>query len=205
MEIACLDLEGVLVPEIWIAFAEKAGIEALKKTTRDEPDYDVLMRYRLDLLDKHGLGLKEIQEVIATLEPLEGATDFVNWLRERFQVVILSDTFYEFASPLMKQLGYPTLLCHKLEVDRGGKVVNYRLRQANPKRQAIVALKSMYYRTIAAGDSYNDTTMLAEADAGILFHAPQNVIDEFPQFPAVQTFADLKQQFIAASNRDISL
>lgn len=205
MEIACLDLEGVLVPEIWIAFAEKTGIEALKKTTRDEPDYDVLMRYRLDLLDKHGLGLKEIQEVIATLEPLEGATDFVNWLRERFQVVILSDTFYEFASPLMKQLGYPTLLCHKLEVDRGGKVVNYRLRQANPKRQAIVALKSMYYRTIAAGDSYNDTTMLAEADAGILFHAPQNVIDEFPQFPAVQTFADLKQQFIAASNRDISL
>lgn len=205
MEIACLDLEGVLVPEIWIAFAEKTGIEALKKTTRDEPDYDVLMRYRLDLLDKHGLGLKEIQEVIATLEPLEGATDFVNWLRERFQVVILSDTFYEFASPLMKQLGYPTLLCHKLEVDRAGKVVNYRLRQANPKRQAIVALKSMYYRTIAAGDSYNDTTMLAEADAGILFHAPQNVIDEFPQFPAVQTFADLKQQFIAASNRDISL
>ena len=205
MEIACLDLEGVLVPEIWIAFAEKTGIEALKKTTRDEPDYDVLMRYRLDLLDKHGLGLKEIQEVIATLEPLEGATDFVNWLRERFQVVILSDTFYEFASPRMKQLGYPTLLCHKLEVDRGGKVVNYRLRQANPKRQAIVALKSMYYRTIAAGDSYNDTTMLAEADAGILFHAPQNVIDEFPQFPAVQTFADLKQQFIAASNRDISL
>lgn len=205
MEIACLDLEGVLVPEIWIAFAEKTGIEALKKTTRDEPDYDVLMRYRLDLLDKHGLGLKEIQEVIATLEPLEGATDFVNWLRERFQVVILSDTFYEFASPLMKQLGYPTLLCHKLEIDRAGKVVNYRLRQANPKRQAIVALKSMYYRTIAAGDSYNDTTMLAEADAGILFHAPQNVIDEFPQFPAVQTFADLKQQFIAASNRDISL
>ena len=205
MEIACLDLEGVLVPEIWIAFAEKTGIEALKKTTRDEPDYDVLMQYRLDLLTQHGLGLTEIQEVIATLEPLEGAADFVNWLRERFQVVILSDTFYEFASPLMKQLGYPTLLCHKLEIDRAGKVKNYRLRQANPKRQAIVAFKSMYYRTIAAGDSYNDTTMLAEADAGILFHAPQNVIDEFPQFPAVQTFADLKQQFILASNREISL
>jgi phosphoserine/homoserine phosphotransferase len=143
--------------------------------------------------------------VIATLEPLEGAIDFINWLRERFQVVILSDTFYEFARPLMKQLGYPTLLCHRLEIDSNGKVENYRLRQANPKRQAIVAFKSMYYRTIAAGDSYNDTTMLAEADAGILFHAPQNVIDEFPQFPAVQTFADLKQQFIAASNRDISL
>ena len=205
MEIACLDLEGVLVPEIWIAFADKTGIEALKKTTRDEPDYDVLMRYRLDLLQQHGVGLKEIQEVIATLKPLDGAVDFINWLRERFQVVILSDTFYEFASPLMKQLGYPTLLCHKLDVDNDGKVTNYCLRQVNPKRQAVVGFKSMYYRTIAVGDSYNDTTMLAEADAGILFHAPQNVIDEFPQFPAVQTFSELKQQFIKASNRDISV
>ena len=205
MEIACLDLEGVLVPEIWIAFAEKTGIEALKKTTRDEPDYDVLMQYRLDLLRQHKLGLNEIQEVIATLSPLEGAADFVNWLRERFQVVILSDTFYEFASPLMKQLGYPTLLCHQLETDNTGHVVNYRLRQANPKRQAIVGFKSMYYRTIAAGDSYNDTTMLAEADAGILFHAPDNVINEFPQFPAVQTLADLKQEFIRASQRKLTL
>jgi phosphoserine/homoserine phosphotransferase len=205
VEIACLDLEGVLVPEIWIAFAEKTGIEELKKTTRDEPDYDVLMQYRLNLLRQHKLGLNEIQEVIATLSPLEGAADFVDWLRERFQVVILSDTFYEFASPLMKQLGYPTLLCHKLETDNSGNVVNYRLRQANPKRQAIVGFKSMYYRTIAAGDSYNDTTMLAEADAGILFHAPDNVINEFPQFPAVQTFADLKQEFIKASNRNLSL
>ena len=205
MEIACLDLEGVLVPEIWIAFAEKTGIEELKKTTRDEPDYDVLMQYRLDLLKQHGLGLKEIQEVIATLSPLEGAADFVDWLRERFQVVILSDTFYEFASPLMKQLGYPTLLCHKLETDANGNVVDYKLRQANPKRQAIVGFKSMYYRTIAAGDSYNDTAMLAEADAGILFHAPDNVISEFPQFPAVQTFDDLKREFIRASNRDLSL
>ena len=202
---ACLDLEGVLVPEIWIAFAEKTGIEELKKTTRDEPDYDVLMQYRLDLLRQHKLGLNEIQEVIATLSPLDGAADFVDWLRERFQVVILSDTFYEFACPLMKQLGYPTLLCHKLETDASGNVVNYRLRQANPKRQAIVGFKSMYYRTIAAGDSYNDTTMLAEADAGILFHAPDNVIKEFPQFPAVQTFADLKQEFIRASNRNLSL
>ena len=205
MEIACLDLEGVLVPEIWIAFAEKTGIEALKKTTRDEPDYDVLMKYRLDILRENGLGLNEIQEVIATLEPLPGAKDFIDWLRERFQVVILSDTFYEFASPLMKQLGYPTLLCHKLETADDGTVVNYHLRQANPKRQAVVGFKSMYYRTIAAGDSYNDTTMLAEADAGILFHAPDNVINEFPQFPVVQTFDDLKREFIRASNRELSL
>ena len=204
MEIACLDLEGVLVPEIWIAFAEKTGIEELKKTTRDEPDYDVLMNYRLDILRREGLGLNEIQEVIATLKPLDGAIEFVDWLRERFQVVILSDTFYEFANPLMAQLGYPTLLCHRLESDDQGRVTNYRLRQANPKRQAIVALKSIYYRTIAAGDSYNDTTMLAEADAGILFHAPQNVIEEFPQFPAVQSFAELKQEFIRASNRSLS-
>ena len=205
MEIACLDLEGVLIPEIWIAFAEKTGIEALKRTTRDEPDYDVLMRYRLDILEKKGLGLNEIQEVIATLSPLDGAKDFVDWLRERFQVVILSDTFYEFAQPLMRQLGFPTLLCHKLEVDKTGKVTDYKLRQANPKRQAVVGFKSMYYRTIAAGDSYNDTTMLAEADAGILFHAPQNVIDEFPQFPAVQDFESLKKEFLKASNRNLSL
>ena len=194
-----------MIPEIWIAFAEKTGIDAFKRTTRDEPDYDVLMQYRLDLLRENGLGLNEIQEVIATLEPLDGAVEFVNWLRERFQVIILSDTFYEFANPLMKPLGYPTLLCHKLECDESGTVVNYHLRQSNPKRQSIVALKSLYYRTIAAGDSYNDTTMLAEADAGILFHAPQNVIDEFPQFPAVQTYDDLKREFIRASNRDIKI
>jgi len=205
VEIACLDLEGVLIPEIWIAFAEKTGIEALKRTTRDEPDYDVLMRYRLDILEENGLGLNEIQEVIATLSPLDGAKDFVDWLRERFQVVILSDTFYEFAQPLMRQLGFPTLLCHKLEVDKTGKVTDYKLRQANPKRQAVVGFKSMYYRTIAAGDSYNDTTMLAEADAGILFHAPQNVIDEFPQFPAIQDFESLKKEFLKASNRNLSL
>ena len=205
VEIACLDLEGVLIPEIWIAFAEKTGIEALKRTTRDEPDYDVLMRYRLDILEQNGLGLNEIQEVIATLSPLDGAKDFVDWLRERFQVVILSDTFYEFAQPLMRQLGFPTLLCHKLEVDGNGRVTDYKLRQANPKRQAVVGFKSMYYRTIAAGDSYNDTTMLAEADAGILFHAPQNVIDEFPQFPAVHDFEALKKEFLKASNRDLSL
>lgn len=205
MEIACLDLEGVLIPEIWIKFAEKTGIEQLKATTRDIADYDELMTMRLSVLAEHKLGLNEIQEVIATLSPLEGAADFLDWLRERFQVVILSDTFYEFAGPLMAQLGYPTLLCHKLSVDESGMVIGYNLRQANPKRQAICALKSIYYRTIAAGDSYNDTTMLAEADAGILFHAPQNVIDEFPQFPAVHTFEDLKKAFIAASDRDLVL
>ena len=205
MEIACLDLEGVLIPEIWIAFAEKTGIDALRATTRDIPDYDVLMKQRLSILDQHGLGLNEIQEVIATLEPLPGAQEFTDWLRERFQVVILSDTFYEFSQPLMRQLGFPTLLCHKLDVDENGKVVDYKLRQANPKRQAVVALKSIYYRVIAAGDSYNDTTMLAEADAGILFHAPDNVIREFPQFPAVHTYEDLKKAFIDASNRDLEL
>jgi phosphoserine/homoserine phosphotransferase len=205
VEIACLDLEGVLIPEIWIAFAEKTGIDELRATTRDIPDYDVLMKQRLRILHQHGLGLNEIQEVIATLEPLPGAGEFTDWLRERFQVIILSDTFYEFSQPLMRQLGFPTLLCHKLEVDGSGKVVNYKLRQANPKRQAVVALKSIYYRVIAAGDSYNDTTMLAEADAGILFHAPDNVIAEFPQFPAVHTFDDLKLEFIKASNRDLSL
>ncbi|MBU3070474.1 bifunctional phosphoserine phosphatase/homoserine phosphotransferase ThrH [Aestuariicella sp. G3-2] len=205
MELACLDLEGVLIPEIWIKFAEKTGIEALKATTRDIPDYDELMTMRLAELDKHKLGLNEIQEVISTLSPLDGAQEFVNWLRERFQVIILSDTFYEFAGPLMKQLGYPTLLCHKLTVDDSGRVTDYNIRQANPKRQSIVALKSLYYRTIAAGDSYNDTTMLAEADAGILFHAPDNVIAEFPQYPAVHTYEDLKKEFIKASVRPLTL
>jgi phosphoserine/homoserine phosphotransferase len=205
VEIACLDLEGVLVPEIWIAFAEQTGIDALRATTRDIPDYDVLMKQRLRILDENNLGLPDIQAVIAGIEPLQGANEFVNWLRERFQVVILSDTFYEFAQPLMRQLGFPTLLCHRLLTDERGRVVDYRLRQANPKRQAVVALKSLYYRVIAAGDSYNDTTMLAEADAGILFHAPDNVIREFPQFPAVHTFDDLKREFIKASNRELTL
>lgn len=205
MEIACLDLEGVLVPEIWVAFAEKTGIDELRATTRDVPDYDVLMRQRLAILDRHDLGLQEIQRVVASLAPLPGAPAFVDWLRERFQVLILSDTFYEFSQPLMRELGFPALLCHKLEVDDRGRVVNYRLRQANPKRQAVVALKSLYYRVIAAGDSYNDITMLAEADAGILFRAPANVIAEFPQFPAVDTYDELRQAFVAASDRALSL
>ena len=205
MEIACLDLEGVLVPEMWIAFAEKTGIESLRATTRDIPDYDVLMKQRLRILDEHGLTLNDIQEVIATLKPLDGAVEFVNWLRERFQVIILSDTFYEFSQPLMRQLGFPTLLCHKLVTDETGRVVDYQLRQKDPKRQSVLALKTLYYRIIAAGDSYNDTTMLGEADAGILFHAPDNVIEQFPQFPAVHTFDDLKKEFIKASNRQLSL
>nr|WP_246506455.1 bifunctional phosphoserine phosphatase/homoserine phosphotransferase ThrH [Kistimonas asteriae] len=200
-----MDLEGVLVPEIWIKFAEQTGIDELKATTRDIPDYDVLMKQRLKLLDQHGLGLREIQAVIAEMAPLPGARDFIDWLRERFQVVILSDTFYEFAQPLMRQLGFPTLLCHRLEVDDKGKVTDYSLRQKDPKRMSVKAFHSLKYRVIAAGDSYNDTTMLAEADAGILFHAPDNVIEEFPQFPAVHTFDDLKMAFCQASVRDIPL
>lgn len=205
MEIACLDLEGVLVPEIWIEFAKVTSIESLKATTRDIPDYDVLMKQRLRILEENNLGLTEIQEVIATLKPLEGAVEFVDWLRERFQVIILSDTFYEFSQPLMRQLGFPTLLCHRLNIDERNRVVGYTLRQKDPKRQSVLALKTLYYRVIAAGDSYNDTTMLAEADAGILFHAPQNVIEQFPQFPAVHTYEDLKKEFIKASNRDLTL
>ncbi|PLW66877.1 bifunctional phosphoserine phosphatase/homoserine phosphotransferase ThrH [Pseudohalioglobus lutimaris] len=205
MELACLDLEGVLVPEIWIAFAEKTGIEELRATTRDIPDYNVLMKQRLGILDQHGLKIDDIQEVIATLEPLPGAVDFVNWLRERFQVIILSDTFYEFSQPLMRQLGWPTLFCHRLVTDDEGRVVDYKLRQEDPKRASVKALHSLQYRVIAAGDSYNDTTMLAEADVGILIHAPQNVIDEFPQFRAVKTLAELKQGFIDASVRDLTL
>lgn len=205
MEIACLDLEGVLIPEIWIDFAERTGIEALKATTRDIPDYDVLMQQRLRLLADNGLGLPDIQAVIADMKPMEGAREFLDWLRARFQVIILSDTFYEFAAPLMAQLGWPTLLCHGLETDSRGAVVDYKIRQVNPKRQSVLALKTLYYRIIAAGDSYNDTTMLAEADAGILFKAPSNVISEFPQFPAVHDYEALKLEFIKASERDLSL
>jgi phosphoserine / homoserine phosphotransferase len=205
VEIACLDLEGVLVPEIWIEFAKVTGIESLKATTRDIPDYDVLMKQRIRILEENNLGLKEIQDVIATLKPLEGAVEFVDWLRERFQVIILSDTFYEFSQPLMRQLGFPTLLCHRLNIDDRGMVTGYTLRQKDPKRQSVLALKTLYYRVIAAGDSYNDTTMLGEADQGILFHAPQNVIEQFPQFPAVHTYQDLKKEFIKASNRELSL
>ena len=205
MELACLDLEGVLVPEIWIEFAERTGIEALRATTRDIPDYDVLMKQRLALLDQHNLKIDDIQEVIAGLSPLPGAIDFINWLRERFQVIILSDTFYEFSEPLMRQLGWPTLFCHRLITDDQGRVVDYKLRQEDPKRASVKAFHGLNYKVIAAGDSYNDTSMLGEADVGILFHAPQNVIEEFPQFTAVQEFEELKREFLKASDRDLPL
>jgi phosphoserine/homoserine phosphotransferase len=204
VEIACLDLEGVLVPEIWIDFSDRTGIKELRATTRDIPDYDVLMQQRLRILREHGLGLPDIQAVIAGMEPMPGAREFVDWLRERFQVVILSDTYYEFAQPLMRQLGFPTLLCHRLESDDKGMIVNYHLRQKDPKRQSVKAFHSLNYRCIAAGDSYNDTTMLAEAEAGILFRAPDNVIREFPQFPAVHEYDDLKREFLKASNRELT-
>ncbi len=205
MEIACLDLEGVLVPEIWIDFAERTGIDELKATTRDIPDYDVLMQQRLRLLKEHNLGLPDIQAVISDMKPIDGAREFIDWLRERFQVIILSDTFYQFSQPLMRQLGFPTLFCHQLEVNDAGAVTGYTLRQKDPKRQSVIALHSLYYRVIAAGDSFNDTTMLSEADAGILFKSPANVIAEFPQYPAVHEYEDLKREFIKASNRDLSL
>lgn len=203
MEVVCLDLEGVLVPEIWIGFAERTGIDALKATTRDIPDYDVLMKQRLRILEENNLGLNDIQEVIAGMSPMPGAREFVDWLRERFQVVILSDTFYEFSQPLMKQLGFPTLFCHRLVTDVNGKVVDYKLRQKDPKRTSVKAFHSLNYKVMAAGDSYNDTTMLSEADLGVLFRAPANVIEEFPQYQAVTEYDDLKRAFSAFSERDI--
>ena len=205
MEIACLDLEGVLIPEIWIGFAEKTGIDELRATTRDIPDYDVLMRQRLRLLQEHKLGLHDIQEVIAKMAPLDGAKDFLTWLKAHFQVVILSDTFYEFSHPLMRQLDFPALFCHRLIADDKGTIIDYKLRQQDPKRQCVKAFHALNFRVIASGDSYNDTTMLSEADAGILFQAPDNVIEEFPQFPSVENYEELKQEFSKASNRNISL
>ena len=201
MQIVCLDLEGVLIPEVWIKFADATGIPELRVTTRDIPDYDVLMKRRLLILEEHKLGLPQIQEVVSGMEPLDGAVEFVAWLRTRFQVVILSDTYYEFVMPLIAKLGHPTVLCHRLETDAAGLVVNYLLRQVDPKRQAVKAFHGLNYKVIAAGDSYNDTTMLSEADAGILFHAPDNVIAEFPQFPAVHSYEDLKAEILQASAR----
>lgn len=205
MELVCLDLEGVLIPEIWINFAEYTGIEGLKATTRDIPDYDELMQQRLTLLDENGLTLDDIQKVIGQMAPLPGACEFVEWVRTHFQLVILSDTFYEFAKPLMQQLGWPTLLCHKLEVDSGGKITDYKLRQKDPKRQSVKAFHTLNYRIIAAGDSYNDTTMLSEADRGIFYSAPDNVLAEFPQFESTTTYEELKQAIASASQRDIPL
>ena len=189
--IVTLDLEGVLVPEIWIAFAEKTGIEQLKLTTRDIPDYDELMTGRLAILNEHGLKLADIQEVIGTLAPLEGAKAFLDELRSITQVVILSDTFLEFAKPLMEQLAWPTIFCHDLEIDAEGSVAKYRLRQPDQKRKAVAAFRSLNYRVIAAGDSYNDTTMLGEADTGFLFRSPDNVKAEFPQFRSAEEYDEL--------------
>jgi phosphoserine / homoserine phosphotransferase len=194
--IACLDLEGVLVPEIWINVAERTGIAALRRTTRDEPDYDKLMRGRIAILDDHKLGLPDIQAVIATMDPLDGALDFVEWLRSRTQVIILSDTFAEFAQPLMRKLGWPTLFCNSLEVEPSGRIGGYRLRIEDGKRRAVEALRSIAFRIVAAGDSYNDTTMLKTADAGILFRPPANVIADFPQFPVTTTYDDLRAAFV---------
>ena len=189
--IVTLDLEGVLVPEIWIAFAEKTGIEQLKLTTRDIPDYDELMTGRLAILNEYGLKLADIQEVIGTLAPLEGAKAFLDELRSNTQVVILSDTFLEFAKPLMEQLVWPTIFCHDLEIDAEGRVANYRLRQPDQKRKAVAAFRSLNYRVIAAGDSYNDTTMLGEADNGFLFRSPDNVKTDFPQFRSAEEYDEL--------------
>ncbi|HEC27128.1 MAG TPA: bifunctional phosphoserine phosphatase/homoserine phosphotransferase ThrH [Gammaproteobacteria bacterium] len=200
MKLACLDLEGVLVPEIWIKVAELTGIEDLRLTTRDIPDYDELMAHRLKVLDKHDLKLSIIQSVIDDMGPLPGAREFLDWLRERYQLIILSDTFYEFGMPLMRQLGSPTLFCHKLEI-RDDHIANYCLRQPDQKRKAVQAFHSLNYKVIAAGDSYNDTSMLNEADAGILFSPPQNVIDEFPQFPVTNNYDELRQAFLDADER----
>lgn len=188
--IVTLDLEGVLIPEIWIAVAEATGIDALRRTTRDEPDYDLLMRQRLDILERHGLTMSRIEEVIATLQPLEGARTFLDRLRERSQVVILSDTFEQFGRPFMRQLGMPTLLCHRLIVTND-RITDFELRQADQKRLAVEAFRSLNYHIVAAGDSYNDTAMLAAAHRGFLFRAPDNVIAEFPQFEALETYEDL--------------
>lgn len=201
MKIVCLDLEGVLVPEIWIEFAERAGVPELRRTTREEPDYDTLMRYRLDILTKHDLGLPQIQEVIATMAPMDGARAFLDQLREDYQVVILSDTFYEFAHPLMRQLGWPTLFCHSLEADEAGRVVNYHLRMPDQKREAVRRFKELNFTVVAAGDSYNDTAMLGEAHGGILFHPPENVIREFPQYPVTNDYAALRAEIDAAFAR----
>jgi phosphoserine/homoserine phosphotransferase len=194
--LVCLDLEGVLLPEIWIAFAEETGIKELKLTTRDIPDYDELMQGRLKILEENNLKLIDIENVIKTLSPLEGAITFLNWLKSEFQVIILSDTFYQFAKPLMKSLDYPTLFCHELTIDIKGNITGYQLRQKDGKAKAVSALKKLNFKVIAAGDSYNDTGMLQEADAGILFCPPENVVKEFPQFPVSRNYEEFEKSFI---------
>lgn len=190
--IVAMDLEGVLVPEIWIAVSERTGIEGLRLTTRDVSDYDELMRGRLEILREHGLTLTDIQDVIRTIEPMPGAKEYMAWVRSATQAVILSDTFYEFAAPLMAKLDYPTLFCNSLEMDAEGRIAAYHLRQSDGKRKAVAALKSLDFRVIAVGDSYNDTTMLGLADVGLLFRPPRNVIEEFPQYDVLQEYGELR-------------
>ena len=198
MNIVCLDLEGVLVPEIWIEFAKKTGIPEFTRTTRDEPDYDKLMRFRIDLLERHGLGLKEFQEVIAKVEPLEGAKDFLAALRERTQVLILSDTFYEFAMPLMKKLGYPTLMCNALEVDATGKIVGFKMRCPQSKLTTVKALQSCGFTTIAAGDSFNDLGMIRASKAGFLFRSTEAIRQANPDLPAFETYEEFLRGIVNA-------
>lgn len=194
-------MEGVLTPEIWVEFSKRTRLPELARTTRDEPDYDKLMQGRLAILKRHGLGLPDIQKVIAEMGPLPGAREFLDGMREHFQIIILSDTFYEFAMPLMRALGYPVLFCHKLEVDAQGIVQGYTLRMPAQKRAAVQAFKALNFKVIAAGDSYNDTAMLAEAHAGILFCPPQKVIDEFPQYPVTRTYEEMRAAFEEAAAR----
>jgi phosphoserine/homoserine phosphotransferase len=193
MYVVCSDLEGVFVPEVWINVAEKTGIPELKLTTRDEPDYNVLMRSRIKILEEKGLKLKDIQDVIATIKPLDGAVEFINWIKDRSQFIIVSDTFIQFAEPLMKQLGRPTLFCHSLIIDEEDRIVDYKLRQKDPKRKTVEALQGLEYKVIAMGDSYNDTSMLQQAEVGILFCPPDNVIKDFPDLPVVYNYEDLKK------------
>ncbi len=199
MIVVCLDLEGVLAPEIWVEFASHVGIDELKLTTRDEPDYDKLMRRRLSILERNGLRLPDIQSVIEGLGPLPGAREFLGELRARYQVVILSDTYYEFAKPIMRQLDWPTLFCHCLETDAAGRIAGYRLRMKDQKRAAVAAFRGLSFGTIAVGDSYNDTSMLQEAHAGVFFRPPANVAGQFPQFPVALTYAELRASIDAAA------
>ena len=193
MYVVCSDLEGVFVPEVWINVAEKTGIEILRRTTRDEPDYDKLMQWRIGILEEKGLTLKDIQDVIAQIEPLDGANEMIDWIKKRSQLIVVSDTFAQFADPLMAQLNRPTLFCHQLVIDDRGMIMDYKLRQKDPKKKVVEALQGLQYKVIAFGDSYNDTTMLLQADVGILFRPPQNVIDDFSQLPVVNNYEELRE------------
>lgn len=192
MLIVCLDLEGVLIPEVWVEFARRSGIDSLTRTTRDEPDYDKLMRFRLETLAAHGMKIADIERVIADMSPLPGAREFLDDLRAAYQVVILSDTFYEFARPLMKQLAWPTLFCHSLVVSADGSVTDYKLRMPDQKRAAVIAFKALNFDVVAAGDSYNDTAMLGAADAGFFIHPPASIAAQFPQFPVMKNYSQLR-------------